>query len=411
LGERRKAKGERRATNHKLGVFRARRPSPFALRLASLSLALAIGAACGKKGDPQPPVPRGPHAIADLKVEQEGLDAVLAFSYPDRLLSGLPLTDLAAIEIYRVTDPPPTLVSPAPAPSGPAPKTDEAPAAGARRTALNARLAEEAFYREAKKIDTLPIAALAQRTRGASILYRDPLGTLLASGKAPSLLGYAVVAVRRGGERSPLSNAATLAPDIPPGPPIILAVTSEESRICLEWSEPDSDDLGRRPAKVGGFFVYRRTLDEDEYGPPLNNIPIVGTSFIDAPPPFARLVYTVRATLPDKPKIEGPPAIEAGVDHRDIYPPSAPARLDALSEGKLVRLVWDPVAAGDLAGYAVYRAEGTGEFTRLTPDLVKESFFNDTTAQSGRRYRYVVKAVDTTGNESRPSPEATAEPF
>src|SRR5262249_32437243 len=197
-----------------------------------------VAAACGKKGDPQPPVPRGPHAIGDLKIEQEGLDAVLAFSYPDRLLSGLPLTDLAAVEIYRVIDPSPTLVNPAPASSGPAPKTDEAPAAGARRVALNARLAEEAFYREAKKIDTLPIAALAQRTRGASILYRDPLGQLLASGKPPSLIGYAVVAVRRGGERSPLSNVPTLAPDIPPGNPVILAVTPEEGRVCLESPEP-----------------------------------------------------------------------------------------------------------------------------------------------------------------------------
>src|SRR5262249_10522155 len=263
----------------------------------------------------------------------------------------------------------------------------------------------------AKKIDTLPIAALAQRTRGASILYRDPLGQLLASGKPPSLIGYAVVAVRRGGERSPLSNVPTLAPDIPPGNPVILAVTPEEGRVCLEWAERGSDVLGRRPAKVGGFFVYRRTLDEDEYGPPLNNVPIVGTSFIDTSPPFTKLAYTVRATLPEKPKIEGPPAIEAAVDHRDVFPPPAPARLDALSEGKLVRLVWDPVAASDLAGYAVYGAEGWGELTRRPRDLIKESSLNDTTAQPGRRYRYVVRAVDTAGNQSPPSPEASAEPF
>jgi len=379
--------------------------------LAAFVVLMAMSVSCGKRGDPQPPLPRGPRAVSDLAVEQEGLDAVLTFSYPDRLLTGLPLTDLAAVEIYRLVDPPPTLVSPPPASSGGTPRTDDAPGAAARRRAMSARATEEAFYKEAKKIDSLPLPALAQRTRGASIVYRDPLGPLLAAPKPPSQLGYAVVAVRRGGERSPLSNIATLAPDIPPGPPTILQVTSEEGRICLEWKEPDSDALGRRPAKVGGSFVYRRLLEEEDYGKPLNNKPIVGTSYVDVSPPYGKLVYTVRATLAEKPKVEGPPGVEAGVDYRDVFPPAAPARLDALSEGKLVRLVWDPVAAADLAGYAVFRAEGSAPFARLTPDLIKESFFNDSTAQPGHRYRYVVRAVDTAGNQSPPSPEATAEPF
>jgi hypothetical protein len=83
--------------------------------------------------------------VSDLAVEQEGLDAVLTFSYPDRLLTGLPLTDLAAVEIYRLVDPPPTLVSPPPASSGGTPRTDAAPGAAARRRAMSARTTEEAF--------------------------------------------------------------------------------------------------------------------------------------------------------------------------------------------------------------------------------------------------------------------------
>ena len=67
------------------------------VHLAICLLALA----CGKKGDPQPPLPRGPNAVKDLAVEQEGDDAVLTFSFPDRLQTGTPLTDLASIEVYR----------------------------------------------------------------------------------------------------------------------------------------------------------------------------------------------------------------------------------------------------------------------------------------------------------------------
>jgi hypothetical protein len=165
------------------------------------------------------------------------------------------------------------------------------------------------------------------------------------------------------------------------------------------------------PARVGGYFVYRRSLDDDEYVTPRNSKAIAGTSFVDEAPPYGKLVYTVRASLPDKPKVFGLPALEAGIEYRDVFPPPAPRRLDALSEGELVRLVWDPVAAPDLAGYRIFRAEGTGPLAPLPRELVKDTFFNDEAAEPRRRYRYVVKAVDTAGNESAPSPEAVAETF
>ncbi len=377
-------------------------------------LAVLIGAVahCGKKGDPQPPLPRGPRALSDLAVEQVAAEAILTFSYPDRLLTGQPLTDLESLEIYRVVNPSPLLTSPRPAAAQATSGTDEAPAAGARRAAWNLRLAEESFYRDARRIDTLSVAALAQRTRGATILYRDFLPPLFAKSPTPSALAYAIVSVRRSGERSPLSNVALLSPDVPPGAPVILALTPEEGRICLEWLAPEEDLLGRRPVRISGYFVYRRALPEEEYAAPLNAKPVSGTAYVDPNPPYgAKLLYTVRASLPDKPKVEGAPAMEAAVDYRDVFPPAAPARLDALSEGTLVRLVWDPVAAPDLAGYVLFRAEGDTFPARLNKDLVKDNFFTDETARPGRRYRYTVRAVDTSGNQSAPSPEAVAEPF
>lgn len=383
-------------------------------RLAVLAVLIGAVAHCGKKGDPQPPLPRGARAVSDLAVEQEAAEAVLTFSYPDRLLTGQPLTDLEAVEIYRIVNPSPVLTSP-PGAAGPpegGSSADEAPAAGARRAALTRRLAEESFYRDAARIALLSVAALAHSTRGATIVYRDFLPPLFAKGGAASTLAYAVVSVRRSGERSPLSNIALLAPDVPPGPPVILAVTPEEGRICLEWLEPQEDLLGRRPAKIGGYFVYRRALSEEEYGVPLNAKPFSGTAYIDTGAPYgARLVYTVRASLPENPRVEGAAATEAVIDYRDIFPPAAPAHLDALSEAALVRLVWDPVTAPDLAGYVIFRAEADGPPERLNKELLKESFFTDESVKAGRRYRYTVRAVDTAGNQSAPSPEAVAEPL
>lgn len=361
-----------------------------------------------------PPLPRGPAAVSDLAIEQEGADVVLTFSYPDRLMNGDPLRDLASIEIYRAVDPSPALVTtrpPARGPArGPAPAGDQAPGSAARREAANVRLAEAAFYREAKRIDALPVAAIAERTRGATIVYRDPLAPLFAGGKLPASLAYAVVSVRRGGERSPLSNIVSFSPAVPPGPPTIIRVTPDQGRICIEWIPPETDVIGR-PSSVGGYRLYRRTLPEEEYDAPLNADPVPGTVFVDTTAPSgAALVYTVRATLPGKPKIEGVPAVEVGVDYRDVFPPAAPARLDVLPEAGAVRLLWDPVAAPDLAGYVVYRAEGEGGApVRLTEKPIADAFFTDTTVQPRRRYRYTVVAVDSSGNASAPSPEALAE--
>lgn len=353
--------------------------------------------------------------MSDLAVEQEGDDAVLTFSFPDRLLTGAPLTDLETIEIYRVVNPDPALTAGKRPGGPPAAQTGtgavQLPGASERRAATNARMAEEAFYQTSQRIAALSLPAISEHTRGASVVYRDPLLALLAREKGPPPLAYAVVSARRGGERSPLSNIAALAPDVAPEAPVLLPATPQEGRVCLEWLAADRDVLGR-PVEVGGYEVYRRILPQEEYESPLNAKPVTGTTYIDTTAPYGLpLVYTLRATLAKNPKVEGLPAEELAFLYRDVYPPAPPSRLDALSEGNLVRLVWAPVDAADLAGYVVYRAEADAAPARLTREPVADPFFTDDTAKQGSRYRYTVRSIDRAGNQSAPSPEAVAEPF
>ena len=354
--------------------------------------------------------------MADLAIEQEGDDAVLSFSFPDRLLTGGPLTDLEGIEVYRVIKPSPALTAPrqtgraAGAPGGTAGELRGLGAA-ARREATNVRLAQEAFYRDSQRIAALSLSAIAESTRGATVVYRDPLAPLLTREKSAEPMAYAVVSVRRNGERSPLSNIVTFTPDVAPGAPELLAPILEEGRVCLEWLPPVKDVLGL-PVSVGGYHVYRRPLSQEEYDAPLTSSPVAGTSFVDAAVPSGvPVAYTVRATLEKNPKVEGLPAEELPVLLRDVFPPPAPSRVDALSEARLVRLLWDPVDAPDLAGYHVERAERGAPPARLTKELLAEPFFTDQTVLPGRRYRYTVRSVDRWGNESPPSSEAAAEPF
>ena len=385
-----------------------------------LIVPVVLAGACGKKGDPQPPLPRGPRAVSDLAVEQEGDDAVLTFTFPDRLLTGGPLTDLSSIEVYRVIKPSAALTEARRPSAGPASSVPIAggtggpihlPGEGARHEATNERLAEQAFYKEAKRGAVLSLSAIAQLTRGASVIYRDPLSALFARGAGSDPIAYAVISVRRNGEKSPVSNIVTLTPAVAPEAPTLTGAFPEEGRLCLEWVPPEKDVLGQ-PAAIAGYRVYRRSLSEDAYGPPLNAEPVKGTSFVDASAPYGvPLVYTVRAVLQSNPKVEGLPAEELPILFSDVYPPPAPKRLDALSEGNLVRLLWDPVDAPDLAGYLVFRSQDDGAPERLTKEPLTDPFFTDETAHQGARYRYTVRAIDRNGNPSAPSPEASAEPF
>jgi len=67
-------------------------------------------------------------------------------------------------------------------------------------------------------------------------------------------------------------------------------------------------------------------------------------------------------------------------------------------------VTWSPVSSPSLAGYHVYRGNGTaGVYTRLTSTLVPKTaptVYRDVAAQPGHTYFYTVTSVNTTGGES-----------
>jgi len=84
--------------------------------------------------------------------------------------------------------------------------------------------------------------------------------------------------------------------------------------------------------------------------------------------------------------------------------------LAVLVETGAVRLVWDPVEATDLAGYKIYRVEGSGipistesKPLLLTPTPITTTYFRDTGVNLGISYYYKVTAIDKNGNESAPA--------
>jgi VCBS repeat-containing protein len=94
----------------------------------------------------------------------------------------------------------------------------------------------------------------------------------------------------------------------------------------------------------------------------------------------------------------------------DTTPPGAPVGLTAQAGDSQVQLDWGDNTESDLAGYNVYRGDGTIYDLVNTAALVTASAYTDSGLVNGPQYSYIVTAVDHAGNESLPSNDADATP-
>jgi hypothetical protein len=93
----------------------------------------------------------------------------------------------------------------------------------------------------------------------------------------------------------------------------------------------------------------------------------------------------------------------------DVAPPQAPQGLSAVAGEMQVVLTWTASAETDLAHYAVYRSTIMGGPYTALGDTIDVTFI-DTGVAADQEHFYVVRAVDTAGNESVDSIEVSAIP-
>src|SRR5260221_14721150 len=95
----------------------------------------------------------------------------------------------------------------------------------------------------------------------------------------------------------------------------------------------------------------------------------------------------------------------------DTTPPAAVPDAGASATGKTVQLTWRAPIDSDVAGFEIFRSPTPGgPYTKLNIRLLIRGGFPDTTAPLGVPSYYVVRPVDTSGNESDPSLELSATP-
>ncbi|HEX3109458.1 MAG TPA: hypothetical protein VHU41_10225, partial [Thermoanaerobaculia bacterium] len=184
-------------------------------RFCALFLLATI--ACGKRGDPRPPVPIIPKATSDLVVTQRGTKVILTWSYPSLTVAGKNLTDIRRVVVYRASEELPVATAGTIDTSNPQP------------VSLFAKippLTPTQFAKQRSRLDAIDSTALPAVTNGARLVYENTPQLHTTDGR-PIRQTYAVV-TETTSARSDLSNLAAIVPVDVPSPPYDLKAEAKK---------------------------------------------------------------------------------------------------------------------------------------------------------------------------------------
>lgn len=375
-----------------------------------LVLLVVLAAACGKRGDPHPPVPIIPKATTDLTVQQRGSRIVLTWGYPALTTAGQKLATFRRITVYRYAE-----NLPVEQPAKEAGKNilpgdvDTTQPLALQQFSKVPGLSPVQFNRLKQRVDAIEYAKLPEATTGAKLSYEDTPPFHTTDGR-PVRLNYAVVTEGQG-TRSDVSNVVTIVPlDVPLSPSNVAGALKPEG-IVLTWDAPTKSATSDEKPHLIGYDIYRfqHGGTVDDLATPINPAPVTQTTYTDTPP-YGAFDYYVTAVVLASPRIESDPSAAATATFKDIQPPPPPKTVNTLVEPKGIRVLWDAVDAPDLAGYKVYRMEGVGHPPTkelgpilFTKEPIKATNFFDPIADPGIEYYYLITSVDKSGNESKPT--------
>jgi len=407
-------------------------------------LALTGGSiACGKKGGPLPPLLRVPVPPADFTAERRGEEVKLQFTVPSANTDGTRPANVERLDIFRFTGPPAatddevlklgTKVASVPvkAPANPditteadePPEEPELKDEGLDQGAV--AQVEDTIVPDALKPVVLPKkgrkAVSETDAAWSAPLFGPPLS-------AASTL-YVIVGINTDGRKGPLSRRIHVPLVAPPMPPAATTIAYDETTITVTWTPtPSSVPIQAAPT---GDLLSGRTLGLEmpmfsyhvyDVSPSavaasansggaqpagqlrLTQTPIAQTKYADSRIEWgATRCYVVRTveTLGDLTLESDAPAPECQT-LKDTFPPAAPKDLRLIATDRVISLIWEPSSENDVAGYLVLRGTSEDTLEPITPAPITATTFSDGVAP-GRRYWYVVRAVDRAGNVGPPS--------
>jgi hypothetical protein len=335
------------------------------LLVAIGTAAVVASPACGKRGNPLPPLRPVPGPILDVTAHRSGDATELRWTIPATNADGTTPAAVTRIEVYGVELPEGT----------PAP-----PATVVLGDIRNRR--GEVLVRRGPPGETQTTSSSQPPVAGGAATFVERLPV------APQRVMHYVVRGLAGGDgdREGSPSAVVSVPLGPiPGLPDAPALAHDERNVRVSWTVP-------APGLQFRVATGERTATVAPAGSPL-----VDGSGTEVPVEFGRercfWVATVLVAGPTT--VEGPLSPAACITPVDRFPPPAPTGLEAVQSGGSVTLTWTAVSADDLAGYVVLRGEGAAEtLVPLMRTPLTATSFTDTSVQTGVSYSYSVYAVD-----------------
>jgi len=257
----------------------------------------------------------------------------------------------------------------------------------------------------------------------AAALYRDiglALGRLYidAGVRRGSSYEYRIDFIGADGRpdprRSPAVARVSVADNVL-APPAAPSAEGHDGRATVAWTYPRYAGDGRD--NVIAFTVWRADGERAAFHrvsetPVLRNTAVPRLSFTDSGlTGGVRYRYQIRSI--DLTGREGAPSAEVATTSPDRTPPAMPEGVRAEAGDNHVVISWRTGGDNDLAGYWIERSLSLDRpFTRLNRRLLPlgENVFTDTVITGPWQHFYRLVAVDTAGNESRPSNAIGASP-
>lgn len=372
-------------------------PSPCFSILFFLLLVLFVASGCGAPGEPLPPSPPIPTAISDLTAQQAGDAVLLTFTMPKKSVRGESLKEVPTLEVLRGSL-----------------KADGTP--------------EPKSFRV---VDTVPGSLIGNYVQQGKVEFRDPVSAVQIKEHAGELVVYRVRTRVSDKKTSADSNEVSLRLYAVPARIESLDVRVTEGGIQLKWMAPDKTSGGEPLGQIQEFHVYRGELHGTSAAAaskdmaqavwvsrPLQLAATTAPEFLDTGFDYGKTyAYLVRSVVvAEGAQRESGDSQVAVVTPRDTFPPAAPQGvvaaviLGSAAGSLVVDLSWSINVEADLTGYRLYRSEQEDTPGQLlTLDLLPTPAYRDNSVSSGRRYWYMVTAVDRAGNESAPSAAVAVE--
>ncbi len=344
-------------------------PGAASARTLLLGAALLSTGGCGYKTPPVPPATVVPNAIEDLRASMETEHVRLSWSYPLQTIRGTDIEQISSFDLFRAEIPLEEYCPTCPIP-----------------------------FVEPIEVDG-GLTMVDGKRRVATYDY-----DLLRPGHK---YFFKVQSRNNWWASSADSNIVTFVWHVPGAAPTGLSGSAADSKVELSW-QPVTTLRDGEPVQTEVLYqVLRKTAGE---GFANLGSPVADTAFVDHKVVNGReYSYQVQSVLRfGEDLVYGESSETMTVTPIDTTPPPPPEGVMVVATGQGLRVLWEPSAAEDVAGYHVYRRSGSGSFELIATVEVPSSSYVDTSTGEDDYFIYAVTAFDSSAraNESTKSAEA-----